>query len=257
MGAVYCAFDKHLNQRVAVKILKPDVAAKDSRNIELFEREVKAAMKLSHPHIVAASDVGTTQDGIAFLVMEWLEGQTLEVVLEKEKLSLEQIENIFKQVCEAIAAAHREHVLHLDIKPANIYVMQRQQGDYVVKIIDFGMAKVIANESGTTVTQFGGTFQYCSPEHFNGKLTTRSDIYSLGLTLYHLIAGRLPIGASYIYAKQLPDLELPALPSLQSYREDMPEKVERVIQKSLSKKPDDRQSSVDELLQEFLHAIRL
>ena len=117
------------------------------------------------------------------------------------------------------------------------------------------MARVLSNETGTTVTRFLGTYQYCSPEHFGGKVTYRSDIYSLGATLYHMIAGVIPFGTSYINAKMHPELELPPVPSVVSMRPGLPHEVDVVIRKALSKNPRDRQQSVRELLEEFRSAI--
>jgi len=119
------------------------------------------------------------------------------------------------------------------------------------------MARVLSNETGTTVTRFLGTYQYCSPEHFGGKVTYRSDIYSLGATLYHMIAGVVPFGTSYINAKMHPDMELPPVPSIINMRPEVPIDVDGVIRKALSKPPEDRQQSVRELLDDFNLAMRV
>lgn len=255
MGAVYRSYALNLDKLVAVKILKPDVLVRDPNNATLFEREVKAAQRLSHPHIVKVFDSGNTPDDISFMVMEWLDGQTLEEIVVQGQLSLDRVLAIFEQICDAFDLAHRSKVIHLDVKPANIFLVSDRQPEDFVKVIDFGMAKVLSNESGTTVTRFMGTYQYCSPEHFGGKVSSRSDVYSLGATLYYLLSGLVPFGTSYIHAKLHPNLDLPPVPSILRVRQDLPEAVEKVIERALNKKPGDRQQSVKELFTEFHQAL--
>ncbi|HEV2800388.1 MAG TPA: DUF4407 domain-containing protein [Pyrinomonadaceae bacterium] len=257
MGAVYYSLQTDAKRRVAVKILKPDILDRNPAYAVLFEREVRAAQRLEHPHIVKVIDSGTTEDDdISFMVMEWLNGETLETLLSQGPLlSLDRITNIVAQVCEAVTYAHANNVIHLDIKPANIFLLDDVgPGDYI-KVIDFGMARILSSETGTTVTRFLGTYQYCSPEHFGGKVSYRSDIYSLGATLYHMIAGVIPFGASYINAKAHPNLELPPVSSLLNMRPDLPKGVDGVVQKALSKNPNDRQQSAQQLFDEFCNAI--
>jgi eukaryotic-like serine/threonine-protein kinase len=207
MGAVYSAVDLVSKARVAVKILKPDLVVRNSRNAISFQREVAAARTLDHPNIVRVLDSGVSDD-VSFMVMEWLDGQTLEDLLAQEQLPIIRVIDLFKQICDALITAHSKSIIHLDIKPANIFLSNSQSEPDQVKVIDFGMARVLSNETGTTVTRFLGTY-HCSPEHFGGKVTYRSDIYSLGATLYHLIAGVVPFGTSYINAKMHPDLDFP------------------------------------------------
>jgi serine/threonine protein kinase len=254
MGAVYRAIQLGSDEQVAIKILKPDVALRNPEYIELFEREVKVVQNLNHPHIVKLFDSGSDQ-GISYMVMEWLEGQTLESLLSNELLSINRIINIFRQIRDAFAAAHKNHIIHLDIKPANIFLLGNDSDEDFIKVIDFGMSRILSSESGTTVTRFLGTYQYCSPEHFGGKVSNRSDIYSLGATLYHMIAGTLPFGTSYINAKRNLNAEMPPIPSLRGLRSDLPLIVDQVIEKALSKRPADRQRSVEELFEEFYRAV--
>jgi DNA-binding response OmpR family regulator/predicted Ser/Thr protein kinase len=256
MGAVYRALDLNHHNVVAIKILKPDIVVRNPEYAELFEKEVKTAQKLNHPHIVRVLDRGE-DDGITFMVMEWLEGKHLEDVLMEESLSLNRIISIFEQICNAVAHAHESNVIHLDLKPSNILLLRDKQPQDFVKVIDFGLARIISRESGTTVTRFRGTHQYCAPEQFGGKVSSRSDIYSLGATLYHLISGVIPFGASYINAKVHPNLELPDIPSLAKPPCNLPTEVDQVIKKALSKNPDDRQQSVRELFEAFSSAISI
>jgi serine/threonine protein kinase len=255
MGAVYRSHAINLGELVAVKFLKPDVLVKDQKNAILFEREVRAAQRLNHPHIVKVFDTGKTPDDLPFMVMEWLDGQTLEEVAAQNQLSLDRVLNIFEQICEAFEFAHMSNVIHLDVKPGNIFLLSDKQPEDFIKVIDFGMARVLSNESGTTVTRVMGTLQYCSPEHFGGKVSSRSDVYSLGVTLYYLLSGSTPYSMSYINALQHPNLELPPVRPLQRVRPDLPKGVDEVIAKALNRNPDDRQQSVKQLFVEFHSAL--
>lgn len=258
MGWVYLAenLKPRKNDRfVAVKILNPDVIARNPKNIRLFENEFKAATKLKHPNIVKISDSGVDQKHNAFyMVMEVIDGISLDTYLSEKRMPLDVTTQIFRQICDAVQYAHSKNVLHLDIKPANI-LLEKVNNIYNVKIIDFGMSKVVESESGTTVTQFGGTPLFCSPEHFGGKLTNKSDIYSLGSTLYYMLAGVAPFGGSYIFAKQNPNWEMPPLPLLSRQCPDLPKGIDSFIQKALSKNPLERHQTVEQLLQDFQNVL--
>lgn len=255
MGAVYRALDRGTRKKVAVKILKPDIAERDSEYNELFEKEVKAAENLFHPHIVQVFDSGN-HDDLSFMVMEWVEGKCLEEVISNERLSIERIKLIFGEICDAISYAHDKRIIHLDIKPANIFLVDQTDGTDFVKVFDFGLARIITKESGTTVTRFRGTHQYCAPEQFGGRVSFRSDIYSLAATLYHLIAGVVPFSTTYIHAKIHPNLELPIIPSVTTYR-NLPVRIDNVMSRALSKDPFSRQESAKQLFEEFSNAIDL
>jgi serine/threonine protein kinase len=254
MGAVYKASEVDTGRSVAVKILKPDILVRNPLYAALFRQEAEAARRLDHPNIVKVMDSGR-HENLSFMVMEWLDGRTLEDVLSQEQMSLNRIVRIFRQICSAFAAAHSMNIIHLDIKPANIFLLNDEGSSELVKVIDFGLARILSSDSGTTVTRFLGTYQYCSPEHFGGKVTYRSDIYSLGATLYHMIAGVLPFGASYINAKMHPNLDFPAIPSAAKMRPDIPQSVEQVLTRALSRRPVDRQQSAKELFQEFWRSV--
>jgi serine/threonine protein kinase len=256
MGAVYRCYDKDLAQVFALKILKPDIVVNNPLYAELFKREVEAARQLNHPHIVKLVDSGV-DDNISFMVMEWLEGRTLDDVLQGERLEINRVVDIFNQICMAVARAHEKNIIHLDIKPANIFMVDHERSRDFIKVIDFGLARVLKSDSGTTVTRFRGTNQYCSPEHFGGKLTHRSDIYSLGVMLYQLLTGVLPFRASHINAKMHPNLEMPPITSVLRLRPDLPKTVETVIFRAISRNPNDRQQSVRQLYQEFSDSLNL
>jgi serine/threonine protein kinase len=187
-------------------------------------------------------------------VMEWLTGEMLEHVIERGQIPLDRLTRIFGQICDAVSYAHDNGIIHLDIKPANVFLIGNGRDGDRIKVIDFGMARVLSSDTGTTVTRFLGTYQYCSPEHFGGKVSSRSDVYSLGATLYHMLAGTIPFGGSYINAKAHPHLELPPVPSLQRMRPGLPREVDEVLQKALSKSPAQRQESARQLFEEFSRA---
>src|SRR4029077_4398730 len=198
MGEVYRARDTRLERTVAIKIL-PEQLSSDPVRKQRFEREAKTISSLNHPHICTLHDVGN-QDGISYLVMECVEGETLAKRLEKGPLPLEQVHKYGMQIADALDKAHRSGIVHRDLKPGNI--MLTSMG---VKLLDFGLAKpvaALANVATLTaaVTQTSpmteqgaivGTFQYMSPEQVEGKeLDGRSDIFSLGAVLYEMLTGR-------------------------------------------------------------------
>src|SRR5262250_290605 len=194
MGEVYRAKDTRLERTVAIKIL-PAQVSNDPVRKQRFEREAKTISNLNHPHICVLHDIGS-QDGVDYLVMECVEGETLAKRLEKGPLPLEQVLKLVAQVADALDKAHRAGIVHRDLKPGN--VMLTASG---AKLVDFGLAKpVAAPVSGMTltattpVTQEGtivGTYQYMSPEQVEGKeVDGRSDIFSLGAVLYEMVTGK-------------------------------------------------------------------
>jgi eukaryotic-like serine/threonine-protein kinase len=263
MGAVYKAIAKPITgvsnegfpPTFAIKLLKPDLVMDHPDYALLFEREVEVVRKLEHPHIVRLIDSAATDDGIPFMVMEWLTGKSLEDHISDEQLSIERIVDILYQVCEAFHFAHSNGVIHLDIKPSNIFLLSVPNPDFI-KVIDFGMSRVIRQDSGTTASRFLGTYQYCSPEHFGGKLSRRSDIYSLGVTLYQMLTGVLPFGSSYVHAKMYPNLELPPVPPLHKMRPEIGPEVDEIINKAISRDPEARQNDVRQFFKEFATAVQ-
>src|SRR5467141_97952 len=198
MGEVYRARDTRLGRDVAIKILPKEMSADPIRK-QRFDREAKTISSLNHPHICVLHDVGS-QDGVDYLVMECMEGETLAKRLEKGPLVLEQVLKYGAQIADALDKAHRSGVVHRDLKPANI--MLTASG---AKLLDFGLAKAApplaagatltaAATRTTPVTQQGtivGTFQYMSPEQVQGKeVDARSDIFSFGSVLYEMLTGR-------------------------------------------------------------------
>src|SRR5229473_4016337 len=254
MGEVYRARDTRLERTVAVKIL-PAQFSSDPVRKQRFEREAKTISSLNHPHICVLYDVGH-QDGMDYLVMECLEGETLAKRLEKGPLSLEQVLKFGAQIADALDKAHRSSVVHRDLKPGNI--MLTPTG---AKLLDFGLAKpaapltsvatlTAAVTQSSPMTEQGaivGTFQYMSPEQIEGKeLDGRSDIFSLGAVLYEMVTGKRAFQGKSQLSVASAILEKEPAP-ISSLKPLTPSTLERIIKKCLEKLPDDRWQSASDL----------
>lgn len=220
MGEVYVAEHVTLGRRYAIKLLHAEIEA-DPIVAERFRREAQATSRLDHPNIVTISDFGKTESGQLYLVMEYIQGKNLYEVIEEfapGRLPLRRSLNILAQVVRAVGAAHEAGVIHRDLKPDNTLLSLGPAGDDIVKILDFGLAKIVVEADLTALTKQGevfGTPAYLSPEQALGvEIDHRTDIYSLGVMAYELCAGRLPF-----IAKSLPRLfiahqkEVPQPPS--------------------------------------------
>src|SRR3989440_1523571 len=253
-GAVYRATDRRVGRTVAVKILKPDLGDDETAMArELFQREALTAGRLMHPHIVAVTDVGE-ESGFAYLVMEWLEGRTLEDELRaRVPFSPEETASLLASISEALQTAHDAGVIHRDIKPSNIYIGRRERP--FVKVLDFGIAKVVTSATAATASRIAGTASYMSPEQITGsRIDRRTDIYSLGIVLYQMLAGELPFkGESQGHIIQQHIAAQP--PSLADARPDLPPALSQVIVRALGKLPEARQQSAQELYSEFAAAL--
>jgi Tol biopolymer transport system component/predicted Ser/Thr protein kinase len=252
MGEVYQARDTRLDRTVAIKICR-------GRFTERFEREARAISSLNHPHICALYDIGR-EDSVEFLVMEYLEGETLETRLRKGALPIEEALRIATQIASALDAAHRKGVVHRDLKPGN--VMLTRSG---AKLLDFGLAKIAqpvtfsgTDPPGPTATQaitaqgtILGTFQYMSPEQLEGKETdARSDIFSFGAMLYEMITGRKVFEGSS-HASLIAAVMSANPPSVSTVQPMASPALDRLVRKSLAKSPDDRWQSASDLLSEL------
>ena len=257
MGEVYKARDTRLDRTVAIKVLPAQFAA-DPRFRERFEREAKAISQLSHPHICMLHDVGR-QDGIDYLVMEYLEGQTLAQRLYKGALPLDQALRYAVQIADALDKAHRQGIVHRDLKPGNI--MLTKSG---AKLLDFGLAKAsgraITGSSSSMLpttapmTAQGtilGTLQYMAPEQLEGKeADSRSDIFSFGAIVYEMTTGKRAFegnSAANVIAA-IVDRQLPPMSTLQPLTPPM---LDRVANKCLAKNPDDRWQTAHDLSDEL------
>ena len=196
MGAVYEARHAHLERRVAIKFLLPELAA-NPEALRRFENEAKAAGRLEHPNLVAVTDVGRTADGAPYLVMEYLDGEDCARLLRRlGPLPVPRAVDIIAQACRGLAVAHRSGIVHRDLKPENLFVTDAGDGCDLLKVLDFGIAKLRGTEAGAG-TKTGATFgtpHYMSPEQARGAadLDERTDVWSLGVVLYELLTGRKP-----------------------------------------------------------------
>ena len=251
MGAVYYARHTGIERRVALKILQPNMAIGNEYIAELFEREAKMAGRLSHPNIVDVTDAGHTADGIAYIVMEWLEGRTLEDELDHEgQFSFTRAIGIVRQIARALNVAHAERIIHRDLKPANIMLVDDADGSDQVKVLDFGIGKILKDTTANSlVSGLVGTPQYASPEQLTvgGYVDGRSDIYSLGVIFFRLLGGELPFNFSSLGELLMMQLN-GAPPLLRGIRPETPPEIESLVNRMLAKDPAMRPQSAGELI---------
>jgi serine/threonine protein kinase len=251
MATVYKAHHARLDRYVAVKVMH-QAFLQDPNFQSRFEREAQIVAKLEHPHIVPVYDYAET-DGQPYLIMKYVEGQTLKRLLAGGRLTLDQIMQIMTPIADALTYAHQHGVLHRDIKPSNIVI----DDNGTPYLTDFGLARIAqAGESTMSHDMILGTPQYISPEQARGErdLTSRTDVYSFGVILYELVVGRVPFNADTPYAIVHDHIYSP-LPMPSSLNPDVPPAVERVLVKALAKSPADRYATTNELMQEFRQAL--
>lgn len=259
MGTVYRARHLLIDRLVAVKVLNQRLFEDESARLR-FQREAKAAGRLQHLNAVAVTDFGQTAEGYVYIVMELLEGRTLREILAKEApLETARAVSMMLQAAAAVAAAHEAGVIHRDLKPANILVTQSADSPSVVKVLDFGIAKVAAEtldeDEPNTLTQMGamvGTPRYMSPEQCSGlELTPASDVYSLGVILYEMLtgmapfSGQTPIAIAVKHASEYPRPPKEIVASI-------PDELENVVLHALEKDPQDRPANAAEFRHELL-----
>ncbi|HEX8773769.1 MAG TPA: serine/threonine-protein kinase [Pyrinomonadaceae bacterium] len=249
MGTVYRATHLLIERPVAIKVLNPHFV-EDEEAQERFRREARAAGRLQHQNVAAVTDFGRTEDGLVYIVMELLEGRSLRDVLAREApLDAARAVSLMLQISAAVAAAHEARVIHRDLKPGNIFVVQRKHAPPVVKVLDFGIAKLAADaleedeEDQQTLTKVGvmiGTPRYMSPEQCDGgKMTPASDVYSLGIILYEMLTGTTPFsGSSALAIAMKHSSETPRLP--REFVSSIPGPLEDVVLHALEKSPGDR-----------------
>jgi serine/threonine-protein kinase len=249
MGAVYSAHHLALDRRVALKILQPNIALSNVRLLELFEREAKTAAQLTHENIVIVLDAGRTASDFAYIAMEWLEGHTLaEEIAARGKFDFGRVMEILRQIAAALDAAHAARVVHRDLKPANIMLVRQPDGRERLKVLDFGIAKVMNETAVSPVSAVMGTPLYASPEQLSlgGRIDGRADIYSLGVILFEMLTGKPPFNADS--AGELVQLQMSAPPPpLRKLRPDAPPGLESLIDRLLAKDPEDRPQSAGQI----------
>ena len=272
MGQVYLARDQNLvTRRVAVKTIRPDILddedLQEGEAIARFEREARAAASISHPNIIDVTDFGKSPDGVFFLVMEYVEGESLYQLLRREgTLNTQRTAAFLRQIVAGVEAAHDQGVLHRDLKPANIFIMQQRRrsgstDDGFVKVGDFGLAKIVHSDRSETVSGPAsrgviGTPEYMAPEQMQQGVTldARADIYALGTIAYHMLGGRPPFtgDVTQLIGQKL----IQEAPPLATLRSDISSEVERAVMHALAREATRRPASASDWLEEFEEAIK-
>ena len=250
MANVYLALDTILNRKVAVKILRGDLA-EDEKFVRRFQREAISASSLNDPNIVEVYDVGE-DNGKYFIVMEYVEGKTLKQLIKKRgSLTLPEVIDIMLQLTSAIAHAHESYIIHRDIKPQNVVILE----DGRVKIMDFGIAVALNAGELTQTNSVMGTVYYIPPEQANGgAANVKSDIYSLGILMYELVTGHVPFKGENPVEVAIKHMK-EELPSICEYDPEMPQSIENIILKAAAKNPKNRYESAMEMHEDLKTAL--
>jgi len=242
MANVYLAQDTILERKVAVKVLRGDLAS-DEKFVRRFQREALAASSLNHPNVVQMYDVGE-DDGNFYIVMEYIEGRTLKQLIKKRgKLTFSEVVDIMLQLTEGMSHAHDAYIIHRDIKPQNVLILDNG----LVKITDFGIAMALNSSQLTQTNSVMGSVHYLPPEQASGKGSTiKSDVYSLGILMYELLTGKLPFKGENAVEIALKHMKDP-LPSLRREIDDLPQSIENIIIKATAKNPKNRYNNAREM----------
>ena len=259
MGQVYRARDSRLDRTVALKILSPEVAA-DKRRMQRFRQEAKVASSLNHPNIVTIFEFGET-DNLTYLATEFVDGETLRDFLRGKRLNIAEILDIGIQMLAALDAAHEANIIHRDMKPENVMIRRR---DHVVKVLDFGLAKLIAKreslanlasnleaatELRTAPGLIMGTVNYMSPEQARARdVDARSDIWSTGIMIYEMVVGTKPFGGPTSAHTIVEILEKEPPPLTEVGPAGMPLELQRIVARSLAKHPDERYQTAKDMM---------
>lgn len=274
MGQVYVARDENLStRRVAIKTVRPDILNDESMQegeaLARFKREAQTAASIRHQNVVAVTDFGKSPEGIFFLVMEYVEGETLYDLLRREgTLPPQRALGLLAQIAEGVAAAHEEEILHRDLKPANVFIMKRKaattrHGDGFVKVGDFGLAKIInqavadaeAASGGPQSRGIIGTPEYMAPEQMQSGVPpdARADVYALGVIAYHMLGGKPPFTGDLM--QLLMSKMMQPAPPLRTLRADISPAIERAVMHALEREADKRPKSVAAWLEELEFAV--
>lgn len=247
MANVYLAYDTILDRNVAVKILRGDLAG-DEKFVRRFQREALSASSLTHPNIVEVYDVGEDNNNY-YIVMEYVEGRNLKDLIKKRgKLTLSEVVDIMLQITDGMSVAHDSYIIHRDIKPQNIMILENG----LVKIMDFGIAMAMNATQLTQTNSVMGSVHYLPPEQASGKgATLQSDIYSMGIVMYELLTGKLPYKGDNAVEIALKHLKEP-LPSIRDELPTIPQSVENIIIKATAKNPKNRYEDAKEMHEDLL-----
>ena len=250
MANVYLAYDTILDRNVAVKVLRGDLSG-DEKFVRRFQREALSASSLAHPNIVEMYDVGE-DNGVYFIVMEYIEGKTLKQLLKKRgTLTLSESIDIMLQLTDGMAHAHDSYIIHRDLKPQNIMI----KDDGQIKITDFGIAMALNATQLTQTNSVMGSVHYLPPEQASGKrCTTKSDIYSMGIIFYELLSGSLPFKGDNAVEIALKHMRDP-LPSLREENSAIPQSIENIIRRATAKNPKNRYENAKEMHEDLLRAL--
>lgn len=256
MGAVYRGTHVLMEKTVAVKVLRPSLAA-DEKIVARFSREARAASKITHPNALSVTDFGESEDGIVFLVMEFLDGRTLKDVIRDEgPMPLERVVEIMRQVADALKAAHDQGVVHRDLKSDNIMLISTGVGEHA-KVLDFGIAKInepdgVQSSELTAPNLVIGTPQYMSPEQCSqsSEIDRRSDIYSLGVILYEMLVGHVPFTGDSPTIVMMKHLQEP-VPSVLDERSDLPPSIAQIIGRAMAKLPENRYQDITDVMDDL------
>jgi serine/threonine protein kinase len=247
MAVVYLVEHQTLRKRFAAKVLSVELAASFEARAR-FNQEAHAAAQLDHENIVSISDFGVTVDQRPFFVMELLRGQTLDQRVAQAPMSIEEIVAVAVPVARALAHAHAEGIIHRDVKPENVFLVQRSQGRFGVKVVDFGIAKTPVNTKLTKMGETLGSPMFMSPEACRGDdVDHRADLYSFGVLLYLMLCGRVPFADENLLKVLQMQVSEP-LPPPRSVNPDVSPELAAVLEHALAKDPDARYISIDALL---------
>ena len=253
MATVYKAKDNILNRLVAIKILKDEFTT-DQEFVKRFNTEAQSAARLTHPNIVSVFDVGYEEEyNIYYIVMELIKGKTLkEIIVHDGALSWKWAVNIAMQIASALEAAHKENIIHRDIKPHNIIITE----EGVAKVTDFGIAKAVSN---STITAFGttiGSVHYFSPEQAKGGVTdAKSDIYSLGVVMYEMLTAKVPFDADTPVSVALKHMQEEPIEPIE-INDEIPSAVNSIVMKAMQKDPINRYQTATEMISDLGKALK-
>jgi serine/threonine-protein kinase len=258
MGKVYLANHQVLDQKVVLKVLHREYA-EDPDTVKRFQHEGRAASRLRHPNVIQVLDFGAMEDGTLFMAMEYLPGQDLSGIIQREfPLGDRRVVRIASQILSALSEAHAQNVIHRDLKPENVMLENRRGEPDFVKVLDFGIAKI--TDAKTKLTQAGlvcGTPEYMSPEQARGAdLDPRSDLYSVGVIIYQMVTGLLPFESDTPVGFLMKHLTEPPIPPSQKQPEvDVPPELEALIMRALAKNPAERFANAEEMRAELLACV--